>query len=49
MAVAEPEGGDPACWLDHVCERCGRFLERPEDHDCEGDDAPPPVTSRPAG
>jgi hypothetical protein len=41
MAAVEPEGGDPACWLDHVCERCGRFVERPEDHDCAADDTPP--------
>jgi hypothetical protein len=21
------EGGDPACWLEDVCERCGAFVE----------------------
>ncbi|SEG77348.1 hypothetical protein SAMN05216223_110211 [Actinacidiphila yanglinensis] len=21
------EGGDPACWLDRVCEQCGAFRE----------------------
>jgi len=24
----EPEGGDPACWLDQVCPACGRITER---------------------
>lgn len=23
----EPEGGDPVCWLPHVCFECGRFVE----------------------
>jgi hypothetical protein len=23
------EGGDPACWLDRVCEKCGAFRETP--------------------
>jgi hypothetical protein len=33
----EPEGGDPACWLDHVCPDCGRCVERDGDHEpnCE--------------
>jgi hypothetical protein len=49
MAAVEPEGGDPACWVDHVCERCGRFVERLEDHDCADDDGrSPPVISPPA-
>jgi hypothetical protein len=34
MAEAEPEGGDPACWLDHVCDRCGRFVEDDREHNC---------------
>lgn len=21
------EGGDPACWLNQVCEECGRLIE----------------------
>jgi rRNA maturation endonuclease Nob1 len=21
------EGGDPACWLDRVCDACGRLVE----------------------
>ncbi|MGK5111577.1 MULTISPECIES: hypothetical protein [unclassified Geodermatophilus] len=24
---AEPEGGDPACWLQRVCPACGRMAE----------------------
>lgn len=24
----EPQGGDPACWLDRVCPECGAFTER---------------------
>ncbi|MFJ6748750.1 MULTISPECIES: DUF309 domain-containing protein [unclassified Streptomyces] len=27
--AAHDEGGDPACWLDRVCEVCGRIDERP--------------------
>ena len=23
------EGGDPACWAEMVCERCGSLVERP--------------------
>ena len=25
--------GDPACWLDRVCEQCGGLIEGPE-HEC---------------
>jgi hypothetical protein len=28
------EGGDPACWLDRVCERCGAFVEDGRSHEC---------------
>lgn len=28
------QGGDPACWLDQVCEACGRIRERPGDEAC---------------
>ncbi|MEU8825618.1 hypothetical protein [Streptomyces sp. NPDC048636] len=24
---AEPEGGDPACWLDRVCPACGALQD----------------------
>jgi hypothetical protein len=24
---AEPEGGDPACWLQRVCPACGRLAD----------------------
>jgi hypothetical protein len=40
MAAVEPEGGDPACWLDHVCPECGRFVDRTDDHVCEQAGAP---------
>jgi rubrerythrin len=26
-SAAEPEGGDPACWLRRVCPACGRLAE----------------------
>ncbi|MGW2920972.1 DUF309 domain-containing protein [Streptomyces angustmyceticus] len=32
---AGDEGGDPACWLDRVCEVCGRIRERPGGAVCE--------------
>ncbi|GGN33315.1 hypothetical protein GCM10012285_04240 [Streptomyces kronopolitis] len=28
------QGGDPACWLDQVCEACGRIRERPGGEAC---------------
>ncbi len=30
----EPQGGDPACWLDRVCSECGGFLEEGVPHSC---------------
>jgi hypothetical protein len=24
--VGDDQGGDPACWLDRVCEECGGFI-----------------------
>ena len=32
---AVDEGGDPACWLDQVCDDCGRIRERPGSAVCE--------------
>ncbi|GAA2828829.1 hypothetical protein GCM10010505_61130 [Kitasatospora aburaviensis] len=29
------EGGDAACWLDRVCEECGRLRERSGPGPCE--------------
>jgi hypothetical protein len=31
----EPEGGDPACWLDRVCPECGSFLDDDAPHGCD--------------
>lgn len=31
----EREGGEPACWLNQVCEECGRVREDPSRSDCE--------------
>lgn len=35
MSDAVDEGGDPACWLERVCEECGRLRERPGPTACE--------------
>ncbi|GAA0459284.1 hypothetical protein GCM10010361_24090 [Streptomyces olivaceiscleroticus] len=50
------EGGDPACWLDRVCEECGRIREDPaaacphcaaaQDPAVRAGGAPAPETSR---
>ncbi|MFF7453323.1 hypothetical protein [Kitasatospora sp. NPDC008115] len=29
------EGGEPACWLDRVCDECGRLRERSGPGPCE--------------
>ena len=31
----ESAGGDPACWLERVCDDCGRFIEDPATHHCD--------------
>lgn len=31
---AEPEGGDPACWLERVCPQCGAMIEGPDGTAC---------------
>ncbi len=31
----QQEGGDPACWLDRVCDECGRMKEGPDPTVCE--------------
>jgi hypothetical protein len=31
----EEQGGEPACWLNQVCEECGRVREDPSRADCE--------------
>jgi hypothetical protein len=28
-AVDLEQGGDPACWLNRVCNACGRFIDDP--------------------
>ncbi|MEU9503837.1 DUF309 domain-containing protein [Streptomyces sp. NPDC048196] len=35
MNDTHDEGGDPACWLDRVCDACGRIRERPGSDVCE--------------
>ncbi|BDH13646.1 hypothetical protein HOK021_48250 [Streptomyces hygroscopicus] len=42
---AHDEGGDPACWLDQVCEACGRIRERPRSAVCEHCGAGPEETA----
>jgi hypothetical protein len=32
--MTEALGGDPACWLDRVCEECGRLMEDDVAHHC---------------
>jgi hypothetical protein len=39
--AVEPDGGDPACWLDHVCDRCGRFVDDTTTHHCDAPAHPP--------
>ncbi|MEU2794501.1 DUF309 domain-containing protein [Streptomyces sp. NPDC007100] len=34
-ATPHDEGGDPACWLDRVCQECGRITDRPAEPGCE--------------
>jgi hypothetical protein len=36
--VRGTQGGDDACWLDRVCERCGAMLDDDSPHRCR-----PPV------
>ncbi|MEU5211097.1 DUF309 domain-containing protein [Streptomyces sp. NPDC020742] len=47
---APDQGGDPACWLDQVCQECGRIRERPGSAGCEhcgaGTEQDPPVRRR---
>ncbi len=49
-APADPtdddRGGDPACWLDQVCDACGALIET-ADHACPvAPDPPAPVSAR---
>lgn len=30
----QDRGGDPACWLNRVCENCGRFVDDPDAETC---------------
>ena len=32
--VVHDEGGDAACWLDSVCDRCGSLIDKAEPHRC---------------
>lgn len=36
----EDRGGDPACWLNRVCENCGRFVDDPQADSCPDCGAP---------
>jgi two-component system sensor histidine kinase MprB len=36
----EDRGGDPACWLNRVCENCGRFVDDPHAQTCPDCGAP---------
>ena len=47
MTSTDDEGGDPACWLDHVCDSCGRFVADAAAHQCDAP-ADAQVASRPA-
>ena len=38
--VAEPEGGDAACWANRVCPECGRLNEAERPVVCEACGAP---------
>jgi hypothetical protein len=38
---AHDEGGDDACWIEQVCDRCGGFIDPAESHVCRH-----PVRSR---
>ncbi len=33
-AEEDPQGGDPACWLDRVCPECGSFVDEGVVHSC---------------
>jgi rRNA maturation endonuclease Nob1 len=41
--AAEDTGGDPACWLDRVCDACGRLADGP-DEVCPRCGGPMPTT-----
>ncbi|MER8184466.1 DUF309 domain-containing protein [Kitasatospora sp. NPDC094015] len=52
MSDAVDEGGESACWLDRVCDDCGRLRERPGPTPCEHcgatpDTGPPPPPAVP--
>ncbi|AQW55618.1 hypothetical protein [Streptomyces violaceusniger] len=40
-APAEPEGGEPACWLDRVCADCGAIQDTAPFARCARCGAPP--------
>jgi hypothetical protein len=39
--MSDDERGDPACWLDQVCDLCGGFIERGHEHVCRQPAEPP--------
>ncbi|MER5349316.1 hypothetical protein ABT093_03135 [Kitasatospora sp. NPDC002551] len=42
------EGGEPACWLDRVCDECGRLRERSGPGPCEHCGSGAPAVGVPA-
>ncbi|MFJ1703791.1 DUF309 domain-containing protein [Kitasatospora sp. NPDC088346] len=47
MSESVGDGGDPACWLERVCDACGRPRERPGPGACEFCGAVVPVAAPP--
>jgi len=47
--MSDDAGGDDACWLDRVCDRCGGFVDDPAEHRCRPAAAPPDDAAQPAG
>ena len=43
--MGDDMGGDPACWLNQVCDECGAITERDEVHDCSVRLGTPPTSA----
>lgn len=46
--TVEPDG-DPACWLDRVCDLCGGYLQGGEPHECRAPMTPTTAAGPSAG